>query len=174
MMVLDSKNITVLMVDDDEINRQMAEMILTKKLPYKVITAESGMRCIELMHQFDVNLVLLDVDMPVWDGFKTLAAIRTDRKLKDTPVIMLTAAADLGSVVRQTNTASRIISRSPSCPMSWPIASRKSSGTIGNSRASAEGREIPKIGPFTKNFEQQRKRTRKRGKNHASAFFFSL
>ena len=33
MMVLDSKNITVLMVDDDEINRQMAEMILTKKLP---------------------------------------------------------------------------------------------------------------------------------------------
>ena len=100
MMVLDSKNITVLMVDDDEINRQMAEMILTKKLPYKVITAESGMRCIELMHQFDVNLVLLDVDMPVWDGFKTLAAIRTDKKLKDTPVIMLTAAADLGSVVK--------------------------------------------------------------------------
>lgn len=100
MMVLDSKNITVPMVDDDEINRQMAEMILTKKLPYKVITAESGMRCIELMHQFDVNLVLLDVDMPVWDGFKTLAAIRTDKKLKDTPVIMLTAAADLGSVVK--------------------------------------------------------------------------
>ena len=71
MMVLDSKNITVLMVDDDEINRQMAEMILTKKLPYKILTAESGMRGIELMHQFDVNLVLLDVDMPVWDGFKT-------------------------------------------------------------------------------------------------------
>ena len=100
MMVLDSKNITVLMVDDDEINRQMAEMILTKKLPYKIITAESGMRCIELMHQFKVNLVLLDVDMPVWDGFKTLSAIRADKKLKDTPVIMLTAAADLGSVVK--------------------------------------------------------------------------
>ena len=100
MMVLDSKHITVLMVDDDEINRQMAEMILSKKLPYKIITAESGMRCIELMHQFKVNLVLLDVDMPVWDGFKTLAAIRTDNKLKDTPVIMLTAAADLGSVVK--------------------------------------------------------------------------
>lgn len=100
MMVLDSKNITVLMVDDDEINRQMAEMILTKKLPYKIITAESGMRCIELMHQYNVNLVLLDVDMPVWDGFKTLSAIRADKKLKDTPVIMLTAAADLGSVVK--------------------------------------------------------------------------
>ena len=103
MMVLDSKNITVLMVDDDEINRQMAEMILTKKLPYKILTAESGMRGIELMHQFDVNLVLLDVDMPVWDGFKTLSVIRADRKLKDTPVIMLTAAADLGSVVKATD-----------------------------------------------------------------------
>ena len=75
-------------------------MILTKKLPYKIITAESGMRCVELMHQYQVNLVLLDVDMPVWDGFKTLAVIRTDPKLKDTPVIMLTAAADLGSVVK--------------------------------------------------------------------------
>lgn len=100
MMVLDSKNITVLMVDDDEINRQMAEMILTKKLPYKIITAESGMRCIELMHQYDVNLVLLDVTMPVWDGFKTLSVIRSDPKLRDTPVIMLTASADLGSVVK--------------------------------------------------------------------------
>ncbi len=100
MMVLDSKHITVLMIDDDEINRQMAEMILTKKLPYKILTAESGMRGIELMHQFGVNLVLLDVDMPVWDGFKTLSVIRADKKLKDTPVIMLTAAADLGSVVK--------------------------------------------------------------------------
>ncbi len=103
MMVLDSKHITVLMIDDDEINRQMAEMILTKKLPYKILTAESGMRGIELMHQFNVNLVLLDVDMPVWDGFKTLSVIRADKKLKDTPVIMLTAAADLGSVVKATD-----------------------------------------------------------------------
>ena len=69
MMVLDSKNITVMMIDDDEINRQMAEMILTKKLPYRVITVESGMRGIELMYQYEVNLVLLDVTMPVWDGF---------------------------------------------------------------------------------------------------------
>ena len=102
MMVLDSKNITVLMIDDDEINRQMAEMILTRKLPYKILTAESGMRGIELMHQYTVNLVLLDVTMPVWDGFKTLSVIRTDPKLKDTPVIMLTASADLGSVVKAT------------------------------------------------------------------------
>ncbi len=100
MMVLDSKNITVLMIDDDEINRQMAEMILTKKLPYKVITAESGMRGIELMYQHEVNLVLLDVSMPVWDGFKTLSVIRNDDRLKNIPVVMLTASADLGSVVK--------------------------------------------------------------------------
>ena len=100
MMVLDSKNITVLMIDDDEINRQMAEMILTRKLPYKVLTADSGMRGIELMHQYEVNLVLLDVTMPVWDGFKTLSVIRSDSKLKDTPVIMLTASAERDSVIK--------------------------------------------------------------------------
>jgi CheY-like chemotaxis protein len=100
MMVLDSKHITVMMIDDDEINRQMAEMILTKKLPYRVITVESGMRGIELMYQYEVNLVLLDVTMPVWDGFKTLQVMRADERLKDIPVIMLTAAADLGTVVK--------------------------------------------------------------------------
>ncbi len=100
MMVLDSKNINVLVVDDDEINRQMATMILTKKLPYKVLTADNGMRAIEIMAQYDINLVLLDIDMPVWDGFKTLEVIRSEKRWKKIPVMMLTAAADLATVVR--------------------------------------------------------------------------
>ena len=99
-MVLDDKNITVLVVDDDEINRQMAQMILTKKLPYKIYTAQSGMKAVEIMHQLDINLVLLDVTMPIWDGFKTLEVMRGEKRLRDIPVILLTASADISTVVR--------------------------------------------------------------------------
>ena len=99
-MVLDDKNIAVLVVDDDEINRQMAQMILTKKLPYKVYTAQSGMKAVEIMHQIDINLVLLDVTMPIWDGFKTLEIMNGEKSLRDIPVILLTASADISTVVR--------------------------------------------------------------------------
>ncbi len=99
-MATNSKKYTVLIIDDDEINRQMAETILTRKLPYTVLTAQSGMQGVEMLHQYEVHLILLDVSMPVWDGFKTLAAIRKDEKLKHIPVIMLTASADRTSIVK--------------------------------------------------------------------------
>ena len=116
MMILDSKFITVLVVDDDEINRTMASMILKKKLPYKVLTAESGMRAIEIMAANKVNLVLLDIDMPIWDGFKTLEIMRSEKKMQDIPVIMLTAAADLATVVKANDYGIREYIRKPFMP----------------------------------------------------------
>ena len=40
------------------------------------------------------DLILLDYEMPEWDGRRTLEEIRNDEKLKDTPVVFLTAVAD--------------------------------------------------------------------------------
>ena len=77
-----------------------AEMILKKNFEYRILTAESGMRGYELMQNQTVHLVLLDVSMPVWDGIKTLQFIRSNEKLKNTPVIMLPAAADRETVVK--------------------------------------------------------------------------
>ena len=99
-MVRNSKKYTVLIIDDDEINRQMADTILTRKLPYEILLAQSGMQGVEMLHQHDVNLILLDVTMPVWDGFKTLSVIRKDEKLRHIPVILLTASADRTTVVK--------------------------------------------------------------------------
>lgn len=115
-MILEDKSITVLIIDDDEINRQMAEMILKKNFEYRILTAESGMRGYELMQNQTVHLVLLDVSMPVWDGLKTLQFIRSNEKLKNTPVIMLTAAADRETVIKASSYGVKDYLRKPFLP----------------------------------------------------------
>ena len=91
---------TILIIDDDEINCEMAKTILERNFPYRILLAYSGRSGLELMLQHEVHLVLLDVTMPGWDGFRTLSAIRAEEQLKDIPVIMLTASADRLSVVK--------------------------------------------------------------------------
>ena len=84
----------ILVIDDDEINLQMAKMILEKKLPCRVITCDNGVQGIEILRRQYVRLVLLDVVMPFFNGIQTLEKIREDSKLKNIPVIMLTASTD--------------------------------------------------------------------------------
>ena len=84
----------ILVIDDDEINLQMAKMILEKKLPCRVITCDNGIQGIEIMKRQYVRLVLLDIVMPFFDGMQTLEKIREDTKLKNMTVIMLTASVD--------------------------------------------------------------------------------
>ena len=92
--------ITVLVIDDDDFNRQMAKTILEENLQYEVLTAASGMDGVEVLFQNTVHHILLDVAMPGWDGFKTLSVIRDNVLLKNIPVIMLTASADRDSVIK--------------------------------------------------------------------------
>ena len=88
----------VLVIDDDEINLQMAKMILEKKLPCKVLTVDNGVQGLEILRRQYIQVVLLDVMMPYFDGIQTLQAIRSDEKLKKTAVIMLTASADKNTI----------------------------------------------------------------------------
>ena len=54
----------ILVIDDDEMNLQIAKMVLERKLPCKVIGATNGVEGIEILKTKRVNLVLLDVLMP--------------------------------------------------------------------------------------------------------------
>lgn len=92
--------ITILVIDDDEFSRQMAQTILEENFPYEILTAPSGMDGVNVLIRNTVHLILLDVAMPGWDGFKTLSVIREKPLLKDIPVIMLTAAADRDSIIK--------------------------------------------------------------------------
>ena len=94
------KEITILVIDDDEFCREMAQMILEENFPYKILTAPSGMDGVDMLIKNTVHLILLDVAMPGWDGFKTLSVIRDNVLLKKIPVIMLTASADRDSIIK--------------------------------------------------------------------------
>ena len=87
-------NSVILVVDDDEMNLNIARMILEKKLACRVITANSGEKALEILGSQFVSLILLDVMMPEMDGMETLEKIRAEENLEDIPVIMLTATVD--------------------------------------------------------------------------------
>ncbi len=83
----------VLVIDDDDMNLQIAKMVLEKKVKCRVICVDNGRDGIEILHKERVNLVLLDILMPNFDGIETLEEIRADENLKNTAVMMLTAAS---------------------------------------------------------------------------------
>lgn len=87
---------TILVVDDNQQNRLVAEGHLVGA-GYQVITVSSGLAAIECFERGAVDLILLDVKMPGIDGFETCRRIRDLPNGADTPVVFLTAFADLDS-----------------------------------------------------------------------------
>lgn len=85
---------TILVVDDDEMNLQIAKMVLERKLACKVLAVDNGIEALEILRTEKISLVLLDIMMPEFDGMETLAEIRADNRIKNTPVMMLTATVD--------------------------------------------------------------------------------
>ena len=90
----------ILVIDDDEMNLQIAKMILEKKLSCEVICASSGVDGLEILRNERVNLVLLDILMPEMDGMETLLKIRADERIKKVSVMMLTATVEKDLIQR--------------------------------------------------------------------------
>jgi PAS domain S-box-containing protein len=90
------RGLRVLIVDDNKINRQVARLFLDP-LHATTIEAENGEEALDVLAAERVDLVLLDVHMPVMDGIKTIAAIRgAEATWGDVPVLALTADAMAG------------------------------------------------------------------------------
>ena len=84
--------IKVLAVDDDIINLKLLKSILLK-LPIveEVVEAKNGADALGILKsQGDIDLVLLDIIMPVMNGIEMLKVIRADEDLRTIPVIVLT------------------------------------------------------------------------------------
>ena len=81
----------VLIVEDEEINQQILSMILEQE--YEIILAGNGREALDILQKDyrTISLVLLDLVMPVMDGFEVLKRIEDDPALKRIPVIVLTS-----------------------------------------------------------------------------------
>ena len=88
---------TILVVDDDDMNLRMVEFILSKE-PYRILKASSGMEALLILQKEKIDLVLLDIEMPIMSGMQVLEVIRKDENLSNLPVIFLTALADYDDV----------------------------------------------------------------------------
>ncbi len=85
----------IMIVDDEPITIKMCEFIL-KTNEYDVVSAMSGRQCLDYLRNSDnppVDLIVLDIEMPILNGFNTLSSIRQAESLKHIPVMFLTATA---------------------------------------------------------------------------------
>ena len=90
------KNKSVLVVDDDERNRYALSSYLDM-MEMKVFTANDGAAAMNFLKSGNnIDLILLDIMMPVMDGYEMLKILREDKALRDIPVIAVTARAMKG------------------------------------------------------------------------------
>jgi CheY-like chemotaxis protein len=87
---------TILIVDDEPNIREVLWSLLTEE-GYLLDSAENGYDGYEKARKLIPDLILLDVTMPVMDGFEACRKIRTEPPLAQVPIIMITALADAGS-----------------------------------------------------------------------------
>lgn len=117
----------ILIVDDSQINCEILAEIL--KDEYRILEAANGEECINLLKQYGtgIALLLLDINMPVMDGFEVLALMNRKHWIEDIPVIMI-SSEDSASYVRRAYEmgASDYISR----PFDVQVVHQRVSNTI--------------------------------------------
>jgi serine phosphatase RsbU (regulator of sigma subunit) len=92
-------NPKILIVDDEPFNVDYLEQEL-EDLHYETVSAANGQQALDLVRAECPDLILLDIMMPVMDGFEVLARLRADAATRDIPVIVISANSDLEHTVR--------------------------------------------------------------------------
>ena len=83
------KGIKILLVEDNEVNQLVANALLSQ-MGFKVDIAENGLEALEKLEEAEYDMVLMDVQMPVMDGYKATKRIRSNPRWSNLPVIALT------------------------------------------------------------------------------------
>lgn len=112
---------TLLVVDDDTSTRKLLKGVLGR-LGYQIIEAKNGQEAIERFESTHPALVLLDVMMPIMDGFQACERIRAMDGDQGTPIIMLTGADDHSAIDRAFDAgATDFITK----PVNWSLLSQR-------------------------------------------------
>ena len=86
-------NITILAVDDVEANRISLQYLIHEYIEHvDLILASNGEDALKISYQKDIDIIILDIQMPGLDGFDTAKYLKSNPKTKNIPIIFLTAA----------------------------------------------------------------------------------
>jgi DNA-binding response OmpR family regulator len=99
--------IRILVVDDDEFCRSLLRKTLNRLPETKVIEAENGEEAMAIAHEGKLDLILLDIMMPVMDGIEFLKHSAADEQLSGVPIVMITAVTDRESIVASVSHGAR-------------------------------------------------------------------
>ena len=94
------KDKTILIVDDQALIRKMLNLNLTKRTGCKVIEADNGFVAIDKVMKEKIDLILLDLMMPMMDGFKVLEILKQNEETKNIPIIIVSAKNSMKDVMK--------------------------------------------------------------------------
>ena len=89
----------ILIADDESSVTELVRVTLEDE-HVRVVAAADGVTAVALASEIQPSIILLDVNMPGWDGFEVCRRLRADARFAATPIVMLTAAAQADDVRR--------------------------------------------------------------------------
>jgi CheY-like chemotaxis protein len=91
----------ILLAEDDEDNRDLVSFVLQRsRLDLELVMAENGKEAIDLALQKSPSLILMDMQMPVMDGWTAVPILKANELTKEIPIIAFTAQAKPEDKVR--------------------------------------------------------------------------
>jgi len=99
IMVEETSLIKTLIAEDDSRMQSLINLALAKKGPFEIRFAANGVEAMEIYEEWKPDLVLLDIMMPLLNGYQTLKEIRQTHDDNQTTVIMLTSVSAKSEIV---------------------------------------------------------------------------
>ncbi|NEP86140.1 MAG: response regulator [Okeania sp. SIO2C2] len=93
------KNTTILIVDDNPIDFKLAITVL-ESYNFKVLVSVDGENCLKQARESSPDIILLDVLMPIIDGFDICKRLKESVETRDIPVIFMTALSDIEDKIK--------------------------------------------------------------------------
>ena len=89
----------ILIVEDNEMNRDMLSRRLERK-GFSVVMAEDGQKGVDMSKSESPDLILMDLSLPIMDGWQATTTIKSDDHTKNIPIIMITAKGEESDIIK--------------------------------------------------------------------------